>query len=91
MRCFTHLLVSDGALEDALLRVVDEGAAGTVAAAAHLVVGPAVASLVLAVVDCPAHLLQAVGVVTPVGGAKSLAGSGWYTAGVGLYTVMHCH
>lgn len=66
----THLLVGDGAFQDALLRVVDEGAAGTVAAAAHLVIGLAVTRFVLAVVDCSAHLLEAVGVVTPEGGDR---------------------
>lgn len=60
----THLLVSDRALENTFLGVVDEGAAGPVAAATCLMVGLAVACLVLAVVSGAAQLVQSVGVVT---------------------------
>ena len=66
----THLFVCNGALEDAFLRVVDEGAASTVTAAPPLVVGLAVSRLVLAVVSRPAQLLEAMGIVTPEGGDR---------------------
>ena len=71
---------------------MDEGAAGPVPAAALLVVGLAVARLVLAVVNGSPQLVQAVGVAAPEGGDRWLAThtqthfKGW------LYTQeIHCY
>lgn len=62
--CLIHLLVSDGALEDTFLEVMNEGAAGPVATGTSFMVGLAVTCLVFAVVSGVSQLVQSMGVVT---------------------------